>query len=68
MVEPSIFVFQCQRCFACYVLADSQCAEKYGAVEKRDLILANPCRVCGKGSVEELCSVVYDRWCLSEES
>lgn len=51
---PQVFtwvaLYRCERCFALFCVVDQNA--KYGAVREVDLVEANPCSACGKGSVE----------------
>jgi len=49
LTPPPIYLYRCERCAVLFALVDLE--EKYGAYTKEDLLLANPCSACGKGSV-----------------
>ncbi len=49
--------FRCTRCCAVFVVGRSD--ETYGGHRQVDLLQANPCRVCGKGSVEPFGDLYY---------
>lgn len=57
MIENGLYVFRCIRCTATFSLRWKD--EKYGEQFQWRALEANPCRVCGKGSVEYVGYMFY---------
>jgi hypothetical protein len=52
MTFHAMMAFRCARCFALYGVPEP--SAMYGSTKEVDLLLANPCAACGKGSVEHI--------------
>ena len=49
--------YRCTRCFALFVIPDTDAT--YGPEKEVDILLANACACCGKGTVEPIGTLYY---------
>jgi len=58
LTPPPIYLYRCDRCAALFALFDLE--ETYGPCTKEELLLANGCPACGKGSISPFGRLTLD--------